>query len=126
MSQVREQLAIKYYLRTEKKPKPIIRAEDEFELLKTLFLSPNVVFNYERHRVQLALIMQLAGITGNRPTALLGVYYKHVKVTLLVDLMGGERPCVMLEVTYKSTKRYHGDKDLYVYSSHRFPSSLLY
>ncbi len=33
--QVRQRLAIKHGLRTEKKKKPIMRAEDDFELLKT-------------------------------------------------------------------------------------------
>lgn len=91
-----------------------MRAEDEFELLKTLFLSSEVVFSHERHRVQLALIMQLAGITGNRPAALLAVCYRHVKVTLLADPDGGERPRVMLEIVYQHTKGYLGDKDALV------------
>lgn len=88
--QVRQQLAIKHGLWTEKKKKSIMRAEDEFELLKTLYLSSEVTFNHEWHRVQLALIMQLAGIIGNRPAALLAVCYQHVKVTLLPDPHGGE------------------------------------
>ena len=70
-----QQLAIKNGLRTEKKKKPIMRAGDEFELLKTLYLSSEVTLNHERHRVQLALIMQLTGITGNRPAPLLAVCY---------------------------------------------------
>ena len=91
-----------------------MRAEDEFELLKTLFLSYEVVFNHERHRVQLALIMQPAGITGNRPAALLASCYGHVKVTLVADPDGQERPRVMLEIVYKYTKGYLGDKDALV------------
>jgi len=91
-----------------------MRAEDEFELLKTLFLSSEVVFNHERHRIQLALIMQLAGITGNRPAALLAVCYQHVKVTLLPDPNGGERPRVILEIVYKYTKGYLGQKEAFV------------
>ena len=71
--QVRQRLALKHGLRTEKKEKPIIRAKAKFEFLKTLFLSVEIVFDHERHRVQLALIMQLAGITGNRPASFLGV-----------------------------------------------------
>lgn len=109
--QVRQQLAIKHGLRTEKKKKPIMRAEDEFELLKTLYLSSEMTFNHERHRVQLALIMQLAGITGNRPAALLAVCYRHIKVTLLPDPYGGERPRVLVEILYKYTKGYLGEKD---------------
>ena len=94
-----------------------MRAEDEFELLKTLFLSSEVVFSHERHRVQLALIMQLAGITGNRPAALLAVCYRHVKVALLADPKGGEQPRVMLEIVYKYIKGYLGDKDALVIPS---------
>ena len=109
--QVRQRLAIKHGLRTETKKKPIMRAEDEFELLKTLYLSTEMNFNHERHRVQLALIMQLAGITGNRPAALLAVCYGHVKVTLLPDPQGGERPRVLVEIAYKYTKGYLGEKD---------------
>ena len=33
----------------EKKPKPIMRAEDEFELLKTLPLYNEMTFDHERH-----------------------------------------------------------------------------
>lgn len=91
-----------------------MRAEDEFELLKTLFLSSEVTFNHERYRIQLALIMQLAGITGNRPAALLAICYKHVKVTLLPDPNGGERPRVILEIVYKHTKGYLGQKEAFV------------
>ncbi len=91
-----------------------MRAEDEFELLKTLFLSSEVVFNHERHRIQLALIMQLAGITGNRPAALLAVCYQHIKVTLLPDPNGGGRPRVILEIVYKYTKGYLGQKEAFV------------
>lgn len=49
-----------------------MRAEDEVELLKTLWSSPEIALDHECLRMQLALILQLAGITGNRPGALLG------------------------------------------------------
>ena len=101
-----------------------MRAEAEFELLKTLYLSSEMTFNHERHRVQLALIMQLAGITGNRPAALLAVCYRHIKVTLLPDPHGGERPRVLIEIIYKYTKGYLGEKDAFVFPS--TPHSLLW
>ena len=94
-----------------KKPKPIMRAEDEFELLKTLWLSDEVVYDHERHRIALALILQLAGITGNRPGALLALRYRHVKVFLLPDATGGDRPRVLMEVKFEETKSYLGPKD---------------
>ena len=108
---MRQRLAIQHGLRTERKKKPIIRTEDEFELLKTLYLSSEMTFNHERHRVQLALIIQLAGIIGNRPAALLAVYYRYVKVILFPDLQGGDRPRVLVEIVYKYTKGYLGEKD---------------
>lgn len=88
-----------------------MRAEDEFELLKTLYLSAEITFDHERHRPQLALIMQLAGITGNRPSALLGVCYRDIKVSLLPDPNGGRQPRVLIDIEYKKTKGYRGKKD---------------
>ena len=112
---MRQQLAIKNELQTEKKKKLIMRAGDEFELLKTLYLFSEVTLNHERHRVQLALIMQLTGITGNRPAPLLAVCYQHVKVTLLPDPHGGEQPRVLVEIVYNYTKGYLGEKDASVF-----------
>lgn len=115
--QVRQQLAIKHKLNMEKKKKPIMRAEDEFELLKTLHLSVEMIFDHERHRVQLALLMQLAGITGNRPSALLGVRYNDVKITLLPDPQGGKFPRRLIEIAFKNTKGYLGEKETFVFLS---------
>jgi hypothetical protein len=69
---------------------------------------------HERLRVQLALILQLAGITGNRPEALLSLRYKHVKITLLRDPYGSEWPKPIIELTFEKTKSYMGAKDAYV------------
>lgn len=109
---MRQRLAREFDLETEKAPKPIIRAEDEFELLKTLWSSPLMRFQHERLRVQLALIAQLAGITGNRPGALLALRYGDLKVTLLRDPVNSCRPKVLLEVTFRASKSYHGPKEL--------------
>ena len=88
-----------------------MRVEDEFELLKTLHTSDEMIFSHERHRVELALLMQLGGITGNRPPALLAVHYGHVKVTLIEDPNGGKWPRVLIEIAYKCTKSFLGPKD---------------
>ncbi|KAL9098146.1 MAG: hypothetical protein Q9163_006135, partial [Psora crenata] len=109
--QVRQRLAIAHNLRKDKKKKPVLHAEDEFELLKTLYISIETTFPQERYRVQLGGICQLAGITGNRPGALLGVLYRHVKVTLLPDPDGGEQPRVLIEIVFPNTKGYLGEKD---------------
>ncbi len=115
---MRQRLAIAHNLRKDKKKKPVLHAEDEFELLRTLYTSTETTFPHERYRVQLALIMQLAGITGNRPSALLAVRYQHVKVTLLQDPDGGEQPRVLIEIVFNHTKGYLGEKDAYVFTLH--------
>ena len=111
---MQQSLVEEFQLNTGKKPKPIVRAEDEFELLRTLWGSPEVGMEHERLRVQLALILQLAGITGNRPEALLGLRYGHVKIALLRDPDGSEWPRPIIELTFEKTKSYMGTKDAYV------------
>lgn len=56
-------------------------AEDLFKLFKMLWVSKEIRFRHEWHRMQMALIMQLVRITKNRPGALLALRYKHIKVT---------------------------------------------
>jgi hypothetical protein len=73
-AQVQQSLVEEFRLETEKKAKPIVRAEDQFELLRTLWGSAEVGMEHERLRVQLALILLLAGITRNRPEALLSLH----------------------------------------------------
>ena len=104
-----------YRLNTGKKTRPIVRVEDAFELLKTLWSSPEVVMEHERYRVQLALLLQLAGITGSRPEALLKITYSDVKISLLRNPSGGEQPRVVVDLTLNHTKGYLGDKDAYVW-----------
>ena len=112
--QVRQRLADAHNLRKDKKKKPVLHAEDEFELLKTLYTSTETIYPHERYRVQLALIMQLAGITGNRPSALLAVCYQHIKVALLPDPDNREQARVLIEIVFQHTKGYLGEKDAYV------------
>ena len=88
-----------------------MRAEDEFELLKTLWCSPELIFPHERARVQLALILVLAGMTGNRPDALLKLTYGDVSICLLRDPSGGKQPRLLVDLTFNHTKSYSGDKD---------------
>ena len=103
-----------FRLNTGKKPKAIVRVEDEFRLLRTLWGSAEMGMEHERLRVQLALFIQLAGITGNRPDALLSLRYKHVKISLLRDPNKSQRPRPIIELTFERTKSYMGTKDPYV------------
>lgn len=78
--QVRQLLASQFNLSMEKKEKPIMRAEDFFEFFKMLWVSKKIRFSHEWHCMQMALIIQLVRITKNRPSALLALHYKHIKV----------------------------------------------
>lgn len=106
---------IAYNFRKDKKKKLILYTENEFKLLKTLYISIETIFSHKCYRVQLALIMQFAKITNNRPGALLAVYYQHIKVTLLPDLKGGKQPRILIEIVFNHTKSYFGEKDIYVF-----------
>ena len=112
---MRQQLADEHNLRKNKKKKPVLHAEDEFELLKTLYTFTETTFPHERYRVQLALVTQLSGITGNRPSALLAVRYQHTKVTLLADPKSGEQSQMLIKIVFRHTKGYLGEKDAYVF-----------
>ncbi len=110
--QVRQRLTIKHELCTKKKKKLIMRVENEFELLKMLYLFIEMNFNHERHRVQLILIMQLTEITSNWSVALLAICYEHVKITLLSNSQEEEWSQVLVKIAYKYTKDYLDEKDL--------------
>lgn len=96
---------------TKRKKKSIIRAEDEFKLLQTLYTFPEILFDHKRHRVKLVLILQLAGITKNRPAALLALIYENVEVIVFFI---NERPRVLIKITFYYTKKYLGDKNAFV------------
>ncbi len=68
--------------------------------------------------------LRLISNASNRPTALLAVYYRYIKVILLPDPYRGERPRVLVEILYKYTKGYLGEKDGSVLPS--IPRLLLY
>jgi len=75
-----------------------------------------VNFNiYKRYCVQLTLVIQLAGITGNRLFTLLAFRYQYIKMTLLEDPNGGEQPRMLIEIVFNHIKGYFGEKDTYVF-----------
>ena len=69
-----------------------------------------MIFDHERHRVELALILHLAGITGNRPAAL-ALTHETARVTVLQ--VGGQ-PRFLIEVSFNNIKGYLGDIDTYI------------
>lgn len=81
-----------------------------------------MTFDYEQHRVDLSLILILAGMLGTRPGVLVEggknrgrnrvLCYKHVQVTLIRDPDRGP-PHVLVETTLEYTKGFLGNKDAY-------------
>lgn len=108
---MRRGLSTEYNLTPKTREKMLVRVEDEFKLLHTLWTDDRMSFNHERYRIQLALIMQLAGVTGNRPAALLALCYRHVVVALLPDPKGERQPRVLIEIKFDETKGYLGKKE---------------
>ncbi len=86
--------------------------EDEFELLKTLYLFIEINFNHEQHCMQLILIMQLTEIINNWSVILLAICYEHVKITLLSYSQKEKWSQVLMKIAYKYTKSYLDEKDL--------------
>ncbi len=66
-----------------------------------------MIFEIGWLRVQLILFCQLAGITGNRPEALVRVCLQHLNLTLIRD-RNADRLRLFIELTAEYTKRYLG------------------
>lgn len=52
-------------------------------------------FGHGRHRIELGLFLQLAGLIANRPQAVLDLRYRHINVSLLRDPQGGPHRVVI-------------------------------
>ena len=108
--QMKQRLAIAHNLRKKKKKKSVLHVENEFELLKTLYISTKTTFSHERYRVQLTLIMQLAEITDNRLSILLTIRYQHIKMILLSDFDDEKQFRVLIEIVFHHIKDYFEKK----------------
>jgi len=89
-------------------------AEDLAEFARVLLATTEMTFVIGWLRVQIVLFCQLAGITGNRPEALVELRYRHLKLTLIRDPDGCGRPRLFVELTPEFTKGFLGSKDVYV------------
>jgi hypothetical protein len=87
--------------------------EDLAEFARVLLATTEMTFDIGWLRVQLILFCQLAGITGNRPEALVNLRLRHLKLTLIRDPNGG-RPRLFIELTAEYTKGFLGLKDAWV------------
>ncbi|KAL5312965.1 hypothetical protein ACEPPN_019391 [Leptodophora sp. 'Broadleaf-Isolate-01'] len=105
-------VAVEKDLDFTKRPSATMYAEDLAEFARVLLATTEMTFDIGWLRVQLVLFCQLAGITGNRPEALVELRYRHLKLTLIRDPDGGGRPRLFVELTPEFTKRYLGSKDM--------------
>ena len=81
------------------------------KLSKKCGLTTKKKYTHGRHRIQLALFLQLAGFSGNRPQAVLSLCYRHIIVTLLRDPNRGPHN-ILIEFTYEFTKQFLGTKEM--------------
>lgn len=92
------------------KRKSVLHAENEFELLKTLYIFTKTTFFHERYRVQLILIMQFVEITNNRFSTLLTIRYQHIKMILLSNFENKKQFRVLIEIAFHHIKNYFEKK----------------
>lgn len=95
-----QRLANAHNLSKNKKKKSILYVEDEFELLKTLYITIETIFSHKRYDVQLILIMQLIDITSNRFLTLLTICYQHIKMILLSNSNNEKQSRVLIEIVF--------------------------
>lgn len=114
MAAVRQRLTREYGLETQKADKATARVEDAFEMLRTLWESLEIKFQHECQRIQLALILHLAGLSGNRPETIMNIRYGDVAVELIraPELPRETPPRVVVKFTFVYTKDHLVPEDL--------------
>jgi hypothetical protein len=105
-------LSKKCGLSRQKREKGVIYVEDLAVIMQTNLTTTKKRYTHGRHRIQLALFLQLAGFSGNRPQAVLSLCYRHIIVTLLRHPNGGPHN-ILIEFTYEFTKQFLGTKEMY-------------
>jgi hypothetical protein len=108
---VLRKLAKKHGLKKIGRDKACMYVEDLTIVLQTNLATTEKKYCHGRHRIQVQLYMQLGGFTANRPQALLGLCYRHIRATLLRDPEGGPHR-LLLEFTFEFTKEFLGIKDM--------------
>jgi hypothetical protein len=98
-------------LSTQKREQTAVDVEDLIEILQTNLTTTKKKYGHGRHRIQLALFLQLTRFSANRPQAILDLYYRHIIVTLMRDPQGSSHK-ILLEFTYEFTKQFLGDKQM--------------
>ncbi|KAJ5982414.1 hypothetical protein N7451_012514 [Penicillium sp. IBT 35674x] len=114
MRRVIRRLAKKYKLSIKGREKPPMDVEDLAKVVETAVSTTKKRFGHGRHRIELRLFLQLAGLTTNRPQAILDLQYHHIQVSLLHDPHGGPHR-IVIEFTFEFTKEWLGAKDANTY-----------
>ncbi|TQB67628.1 hypothetical protein MPDQ_005096 [Monascus purpureus] len=114
MRRVIRRLAKKHKLSTKGRDKPPMDVKDLTKVVETTISTTKKKFGHGRHRIELALFLQLAGLTTNRPQAILNLRYRHIQVSLLRDPQGGLHR-IVIEFTFEFTKEWLGAKDANTY-----------
>ncbi|KAJ6112296.1 hypothetical protein N7523_002118 [Penicillium sp. IBT 18751x] len=114
MRRVIRRLAKKYKLSIKGRDKPPMDVEDLAKVVETTISTTKKKFGHGRHRIELGLFLQLAGLTTNRPQAILNLRYRHIQVSLLRDPHGGPHR-IVIEFTFEFTKEWLGAKDANTY-----------
>jgi integrase len=83
--------------------------EDVAEFARVLLTTTETTFDCGWQRIQLLLYCQLAAITASRPSALLGLRYRDLVLTLIRNPEGGP-PRLFIFLTPEFTKRFLGKK----------------
>ncbi|KAJ5982545.1 hypothetical protein N7451_012645 [Penicillium sp. IBT 35674x] len=114
MHRVIRRLAKKYKLSIKGREKPPMDVEGLAKVVETTVSTTKKKFGHDRHRIELGLFLQLAGLTTNRPQAILDLRYRHIQVSLLRDPQGGPHR-IVIEFTFEFTKEWLGAKDANTY-----------
>ncbi|KAJ5974897.1 hypothetical protein N7481_008604 [Penicillium waksmanii] len=114
MRRVIRRLAKKYKLAEKGRDKPPMDVQDLAKVVETAISTTEKKFGHGRHRIELGLFLQLAGLTTNRPQAILNLRYRHIQVSLLRDPRGGPHR-IVIEFTFEFTKEWLGAKDANTY-----------
>ncbi|KAJ5248104.1 hypothetical protein N7524_012064 [Penicillium chrysogenum] len=110
MRRVIRKLARKHKLSRKGREKSTMFVEDLTMVVETAISTTKKKFGHGRHRIELCLFLQLAGLTANRPQAVLSLRYRHIGVSLLRDPQGGPHR-ILIEFKFEYTKGFLGSKD---------------
>ncbi|KAH2496255.1 hypothetical protein KXV76_005809 [Aspergillus fumigatus] len=105
MHHVIRRLAKKHKLSSKGCDKPPMDVKDLTKVVETTVSTTKKKLGHGRHHIKLALFLQLAGQTTNRPQAILNLQYRHIQVSLLRDPQGGPHH-IIIKFIFEFTKEW--------------------